>query len=175
MKDNHFNFCPNCGSQKIETFLDQHKWSCPECGFELFNNVAASTAVIITNDKNEALFEVRAKEPRKGYLCLPGGFCEPGETAESSIRRECAEEIGFTPDELRFIGSYPNIYHYHGIVYRTCDLFYETDLPKTYNFNIQKSEVTKLEWHRIDSKEAIVKLSLAFESTRNALLKRLSQ
>lgn len=137
--------------------------------------MATTTAAIIVNDKNEALFEVRAKDPRKGYLCLPGGFCEPGETVEASTRRECQEEIGFAPDELKYIGAYPNVYHYRDIVYQTSDFFYETTLPATHNFELQKSEVAKLEWHKIDFKEAIEQLPLAFEATKRALLKRLSR
>ena len=34
--------------------------------------------------------------PYKGYLCLPGGFIEPGETLEQAATRELAEETGAT-------------------------------------------------------------------------------
>ena len=173
MEGNRFNFCPKCGSKKIETLENGRQWSCPECGFVLFNNVAASTAINILNAKGEALFEVRAKEPRKGSLALPGGFTEPDETAEESARRECEEEIGFVPKELKIVGIYPNTYVYREITYKTCDVFFETNLPAEHEFKLQESEVAKLEWHDVSTKEAVEALPIAFESTKRALLERL--
>lgn len=173
MKDNHFNFCPQCGSQEIQTLKNGQQWSCPKCGFVLFNNVAASTALIILNDRGEALFEVRAKDPRKGFLALPGGFCEPDETGEEAARRECQEEIGFQPENLKFVGVFPNIYVYRDFTYKTSDIFFETKLPEGQEFKLQESEVTQLEWHDVSSKEAIEELPIAFESTKRALLERL--
>ena len=173
MENNHFNFCPKCGSQNIQTLKNGQQWSCPDCDFVFFNNVAASTAIIIVNDRGEALFEVRAKDPRKGYLALPGGFCEPDETGEEAAQRECAEEIGFSPENLKFVGIFPNTYVYREITYKTSDTFFETTLPEGYDFKLQESEVTKLEWHDISSKEAVEKLPIAFESTKRALLNRL--
>ena len=173
MEGNKFNFCPKCGSKNIETLKNGQQWSCPDCGFVMFNNVAASTAIIILNHKGEALFEVRAKEPRKGYLALPGGFCEPDETGEEAARRECAEEIGFSPESLKFVGIFPNTYVYRDFTYKTSDTFFETELPEGQDFELQESEVTKLEWHDVSSKEAVEALPIAFESTKMALLERL--
>lgn len=173
MEGNRFNFCPKCGSKNIQTLKNGQQWSCPDCDFVFFNNVAASTAIIILNAKGEALFEVRAKEPRKGFLALPGGFCEPDETAEESSKRECAEEIGFVPEELEIVGIYPNTYVYRDITYKTSDVFFETTLPEEHEFKLQESEVAKLEWHDVSSREAVEALPIAFESTKRALLKRL--
>ena len=173
MNGNKFNFCPKCGSEKIETLKDGQQWSCPECGFEMFNNVAASTAIIILNDRGEALFEVRAKEPRKGFLALPGGFEEPDETGEEAARRECEEEIGLRPEKLKFVGIFPNTYVYKDFVYKTSDTFFETFLPAGQEFELQESEVQKLEWHDVSTKEAVEELPIAFESTKRALLERL--
>ena len=173
MEGNRFNFCPKCGSRKIETLKNGQKWKCPDCGFVFFNNVAAAVGIIILNAKGEALFEVRAKEPRKGFLALPGGFCEPDETGEEAARRECEEEIGFSPENLKFVGIYPNTYVYRDIVYKTSDTFFETELPVEHKFELQESEVTKLEWHDVSSKEAVEALPIAFKSARRALLERL--
>ena len=170
MQGNHFNFCPKCGSKNIQTENDGRKWVCPDCGFELYNNVAASVAVLMLNDKGEALFEVRAKEPRKGFLALPGGFCEPDERSEVSAKRECLEEIGAEPESLYFIGSFPNTYLYKDIEYKTCDNFFAAKLKPDFAPKLQKSEVSALEWHKVDSKEAIDVLPIAFDSCRQALL-----
>ena len=110
---NDFNLCPMCGSKKIEC-RHNRKWICPDCGFDLYNNVAAAVGVIIKDKYNNILFEVRAKEPRKGYLALPGGFVDFNESAEEAVVRECREEIGVELDinSIRFLCTNPNTYEY---------------------------------------------------------------
>ena len=46
MENNRFNFCPECGSKKIQTLLNGRQWFCPDCGLELFNNVASAVVEI---------------------------------------------------------------------------------------------------------------------------------
>ena len=88
---NDFELCPKCGSKKIE-YKDNRKWFCPDCGFDLYNNVAAAVGIIICDKNNNILLEVRAKDPQKGKLALPGGFIDPEESAEDAVIRECKEE-----------------------------------------------------------------------------------
>ena len=45
--------------------------------------------------------------------------------------RECREETGITPVSLRYVCSAPNTYEYKNIVYKTCDLFFEAQLPSS--------------------------------------------
>ena len=170
MQDNRFNFCPQCASRRIETVAGGRKWVCPECGFVLYNNVASAVGVIFFNDKGEVLLERRERQPRKGYLAVPGGFCEPDEDALATVRRECSEEIGVVPEHLRFVGAFPNTYPYKGAVYKTCDLFYSATLPSTSTFRIEAGEVSSLEWHKADTPECVKQLPLAFDSARRALL-----
>jgi ADP-ribose pyrophosphatase YjhB (NUDIX family) len=105
------------------------RFSCGDCGFEYFQNVAASTGCII-NTGAGILFEVREKEPGKGKLTLPGGFVNPNEGAIEAVRRECAEEIGWDPKEVEFLVSFPNVYPYKKVVYNTCDLYFTVSAPK---------------------------------------------
>jgi len=72
----------------------------------------------------------RSHEPAKGKLGLPGGFVDPDERAEDAALRECREEIGWAPPEIRFLGSFPNHYSYGGIDYSTCDLFFHYRFPR---------------------------------------------
>lgn len=90
---NDFNVCPMCAGKKIKN-LDNRKWICEDCGFDLYCNVAAAVGVIIYDDENNVLFEVRAKEPQKGKIAIPGGFVDFDETAENAVIRECKEELG---------------------------------------------------------------------------------
>ena len=88
-----FRYCPKCGSDKF-TENDFKSKRCGECGFTYYFNPLAATVGIITNGKGEILVARRAKEPAKGTLDLPGGFCDSYETAEEGITREIEEETG---------------------------------------------------------------------------------
>jgi len=167
--ENKFDFCPRCGGKNIHN-INMRRWQCDDCGFVLYHNVAASVAVIITDKSGAVLFEVRAKEPKRGMLCLPGGFVEPGETLEIACVRECREEIGVEPINLRYMASFPNVYEYKGIVYKTCDAFFTAVMPDDTDFNLQKTEVTQIQKHVIKNKQDLASLPIAFDSAYNALV-----
>ena len=46
---NKFNMCPECGSKKIE-WHNGKKWICPDCGFDLYCNVAAAVGIVLYDD-----------------------------------------------------------------------------------------------------------------------------
>ena len=125
---NDFKICPMCGSNKIENHGNR-KWMCPDCGFDLYNNVATAVGLIIQDKNKNVLFEVRAKEPRKGFYALPGGFVDFDESAEEAAMRECREEIGVEIDNVKYLCSAPNTYEYKNLEYKTCDIFFTADLP----------------------------------------------
>lgn len=116
-----FLFCPKCGAKVLRPHGPQgHR--CSACEFEFFLNVAAAAAGLIVNDQRELLVTVRAKDPAKDTLDLPGGFIDPNETAEEGIRREIKEELNLDVTECKYFCSLPNQYPYMGVVYRTMDL-----------------------------------------------------
>lgn len=169
-----FSRCPACGSARIGFHGGRH-WRCPDCGFDYFHNVAAAAGVIIESG-GEILFLVRAKEPAKGKLALPGGFTDPGERAEDAAIRECREEVGWPPEtgqsawaaRLEFIGSWPNLYEYRGIPYATCDLFFALRLPPEARawFSADPDEAAGLRWV---PRDAVKTADLAFGSAVRAL------
>lgn len=175
MKDNKFNFCPECGSRNIETLGGGRKWGCPECGMKLYNNVASAVGILITDSQGRILFEKRAKEPRKGFLAVPGGFCEPGETLEEAALRECSEEIGVRPKSVKYLCSFPNTYEYRTVMYKTCDAFFEAVLPEDFTLKADEGEVSAFEWVKPESKEQIKDIPLAFESAQKTLEVYLSE
>lgn len=122
-----FRFCPACASPRLRSERGR-RWTCPDCGFEYFHNVATAAGIIVDVDGRILLLE-RARDPRRGRLALPGGFVEPGERAEDAALRECREETGWAPETLEFLASYPNLYLYRGIPYATCDLFFVARAP----------------------------------------------
>lgn len=176
---NDFKLCPMCGSKNIEC-INNRKWKCPECGFDLYNNVAAAVGVIIYDNEKNVLFEIRAKEPRKGYAALPGGFVDFDESAEEAVLRECREELGVELElkNIQYIFSYPNTYPYKNIEYKTCDIFFAAELPEQYSsiqnliskLHPEESEVQKLNFYKATCVEDVEKIPFAFESSRKTLL-----
>lgn len=118
-----FRYCPLCGSDKfVENNFKSKR--CEACGFVYYFNPSASTVAVIVNEKNELLAVRRAKEPAKGTLDLPGGFCDCYETAEEGVVREVKEETGLSVESSSFLFSIPNIYPYGGLDIHTIDLFF---------------------------------------------------
>jgi mutator protein MutT len=116
-----FKYCPKCGVAALER-VGSKLLRCRACGFELYLNAAAAVAGLIEDDQSRLLITVRGKEPGQGKWDLPGGFIDPGESAEEALRREVREEVGLEVTAMRYLGSYPNTYEYMGVRYATTDM-----------------------------------------------------
>ena len=117
-------FCPKCGSARFEKSCD-HSLKCADCGFHLFINSAAAVAALIADENGKLMLVTRGVEPNYGKLDLPGGFIDPGETAENAVHRELAEELGLIVKSLKYIGSAPNEYIFSDYTVFTLDLAFE--------------------------------------------------
>ncbi|MFH2114950.1 MAG: NUDIX domain-containing protein [Spirochaetota bacterium] len=161
-----FKFCPACGKQGIHWVADRY-WRCPACGFEYFHNVATAAGLILTKGE-EVLVVVRAQNPACGKLALPGGFVDPGERAEDTVRRECREEIGWQPEIIRFLASFPNTYTYRSVVYNTCDLYFTADATDldVNAISCDPDEVSGIRWIHPAMLDTV---DIAFDSTRKAI------
>lgn len=118
-----FRFCPVCGSPEFHQ-QNVKSMRCADCDFSMYVNPSAAVAAFILNDKDELLVGVRAKDPEKGTLDLPGGFVDDDETSEDALRRELREELTINVDEISYLFSLPNQYTYSGWTLPTLDLFY---------------------------------------------------
>ena len=154
-------FCPACGQAG---FAAGRRCECPACGFVYFQNVAAAAAAIIEID-GRILLTRRAFDPGQGLLDLPGGFIEPGETAEEGLRRELQEELGLAPARLEYLCSLPNRYPFGGVEYRTLDLFFIARLASLDALRLS-DEISAV---ALQQPEAIKLDELAFESIRGGL------
>jgi ADP-ribose pyrophosphatase YjhB (NUDIX family) len=72
----------------------------------------------------------RGIEPNYGKLDLPGGFIDPGETAEDAVKRELFEELGMKIKSMKYIGSAHNEYIFSGYCVFTLDMAFEV-IPET--------------------------------------------
>lgn len=121
MPNPQLTYCPACGVQGLEH--ERKKAQCPACHLELYFNPGTAVCALILNPKGELLVVIRAHEPQKGAWDLPGGFVDPGETAEQAILREVYEELRVEPQDCTYLFSAANShYQYKGITYQTTDL-----------------------------------------------------
>lgn len=121
-----FTHCPVCGSPRFEV-NDCKSKRCPDCGFVYYINPSAATAAFILRE-GQLLVALRAKEPARGTLDLPGGFTYIGETAEQGIAREVAEETGLHARSVSYLFSLPNDYLYSCMHIPTLDLFFRVEV-----------------------------------------------
>ena len=156
-------YCPKCGNETLN-WDGEKKWSCSNCDYVLFHNVAGAVAVIIKH-QDEILFTRRNQEPKKGKLDLAGGFVDPKESAEETCVRELFEEMKINVDlsKLKYLASLPNTYEYKNILYNTIDLFYEYDLSEKLEFQLELSEISETIWIK---KDQINLEDIAFDSQK---------
>ncbi|MFV0237574.1 MAG: NUDIX hydrolase [Flavobacteriales bacterium] len=164
---NVFKYCPNCQSEHT-TFENDHLFICHDCNFNYYHNVATAVATLIKSD-GKILFSVRNNEPMKGKLDLPGGFVDPGESAEQAVKRELKEELNLDVKHLEFFTTEHNTYFFKGITYRTCDVCYITEVNNP-TLVIDSEEIREIKWLRPDE----IKLeTIGFESLRKVVKKYL--
>ncbi|MEL7499970.1 MAG: NUDIX domain-containing protein [Planctomycetota bacterium] len=165
-----FEFCPQCG-QRSTTFVSSNPFRCSSCEFVFYFSPTAAVGGIVTHE-DKILFLVRGKDPGRGKYGLPGGFADPGETLEESLRREVFEEASLQVAEMSYLCSYPNQYPYRGVTVEVLDTFFECRVDSFDSMSAQAGEVAELCWLVPDEKTLD---KLAFHSNRLAILFYLQQ
>ena len=91
-KNNHCSYCGNA-------FAVDQPWPrrCAHCGNMTFRN-PLPVAVVIQPVDDGVLTVRRTIQPRSGWLALPGGYIEFGESWQAAGARELWEEAGVTID-----------------------------------------------------------------------------
>lgn len=91
-KNNHCSYCGNA-------FAVDQPWPrrCAHCGNMTFRNPLPVTVVLQPVDDG-VLTVRRTIQPRSGWLALPGGYIEFGESWQAAGARELWEEAGVTID-----------------------------------------------------------------------------
>jgi len=158
----HFRHCPNCGAPAAP---GKNPFRCPACPFTYYFNPTVSAGAFLSDCTGRRLVIRRAKEPGRGLLGVPGGFIDIGESAEDALRREVREEVGLEIAEVRFLGSFPNLYFYKGVTYPVCDLLF-TGRALNPESARELDGVAGIEWRTLES---LREDEFAFESMKAAL------
>ncbi len=102
--DRTSQFCPMCAAP-TEWVPGEHAKRCPACAFLQYPRVSPAIIVLVYRD-GEVLLSRKAAWPPHRYSLI-AGFVEPGESLESCVQREVAEEVGVDVAALRYLGSQP--------------------------------------------------------------------
>ena len=165
-----FVHCPRCGCSEGAA-RPGNAFQCGRCEFLFYFNPAIAVGAVLLAPDNTVLLIRRAKDPHKGRLSVPGGFVDPGETAEEALQREIREEVGMEVDRLDYFCSLPNQYHYRGITYQVLDLFFVGRVSDK-STKAQAAEVAEVCWL---PRNGIAPEEIAFDSVREMLRRFLDQ
>jgi NAD+ diphosphatase len=97
--------CPRCGAPTDVAGLGWWR-TCPEDGSEHYPRTDPAVIALLLDDEGNALLGRQTRWPEGAFSTL-AGFVEPGESAESAVIREVAEEVGLVPIGATYIGSQP--------------------------------------------------------------------
>lgn len=89
-----WRFCPACGTE-LEPPNDDGGARCPSCERTWWRHSAVTAGAAIVRD-GRVLVTVRAGEPHKGRIDVPGGFLGYGEDPVDGLKREVKEELDVT-------------------------------------------------------------------------------
>lgn len=142
-----FTHCPKCGSSAFAV-NDFKSKRCGSCGFTYYLNPSAATVAVITDGEGNILVATRSKEPAKGTLDLPGGFCDTCESVEEGVAREVMEETGLRVTSAEYLFSIPNRYLYSGMEIPTLDMFFMCSVGEGPLH--AADDVESLQWMRLE-------------------------
>jgi len=97
--------CPLCGTPTVES---QAGWTrtCPQDGSTHFPRTDPAVIMLVTDGDDRALLG-RSRAWPSGRFSTLAGFVEPGESLESAVAREVAEEVDVAITDISYVGSQP--------------------------------------------------------------------
>lgn len=98
-------YCARCGGSTHSTQAGYAR-ACDTCQEVHYPRTDPAVIVLVTDDLDRALLGRQASWP-KGRFSTLAGFVEPGESAETTVRREVFEEAGVRVGAVRYAGSQP--------------------------------------------------------------------
>lgn len=102
-----YAYCPQCAQPLIDTDLGgrlRRACTTPACGYVHWNNPVPVVAAIVEHE-GQIILARNVAWPASFYALITG-FLEQGESPETGVQREVAEELGLTPQGANFVGLY---------------------------------------------------------------------
>ncbi|MFN8075853.1 MAG: NAD(+) diphosphatase [Kineosporiaceae bacterium] len=99
---------PRCAACGEPTRVASAGWTraCPACGRSHFPRTDPAVIMAVCDEEDRLLLGRQASWPEGRWSTL-AGFVEPGESLETAVRREVAEECGVVVGEVTYQGSQP--------------------------------------------------------------------
>jgi ADP-ribose pyrophosphatase YjhB (NUDIX family) len=137
---------------------------CGFCGFTYYHGSMAVAVGIIENAE-KIVFTIRAQEPQKGKIALPGGFVDYEESLENGLIRELREELNLTVKTPKYLCSHWEKYSYQDVIYFSTIAYFVVSIE-----DISKAKASDdIDAFFLASLGEIERRELAFESDRRAL------
>ena len=130
-------FCGRCGRETV-IHDKERALRCPRCGNIIYPKICPAVIVGVT-DKNKILMTKYAGRAYKGNALI-AGFCEIGESAEDTVRREVMEEVGLKVKNIRYFASQPWGFDSNLLLGYYCELDGEGKIK------MDEEELAKAEW-----------------------------
>jgi 8-oxo-dGTP diphosphatase len=151
-------FCPRCGAP-----LAAHPPTrCPSCAYSLYVNARPTGSVIIVQ-KGHFLALRRARDPRRCWWDLPGGFCDGWEHPADTAIREAREELAVEVRLDDFVGMYVGSYDHQGETLPVLDSFWLATIG-TGEIHLDATEATEYAWLPLNDPP-----QLAFDAMNRAI------
>lgn len=136
-------FCPNCGNSSWEDKTPDFR-VCRQCSYEWYKVPHPGAAGLVFDAEGRLMLLRRSRNPAKGKLGFPGGFCNIKESAEQAVAREVWEETKIKVEIEKFLFSLPNLYEYRGVELYPLDLFFKCRIIDNSHFEIDTSENSEI-------------------------------
>lgn len=100
----HHQFCSYCGNKTIKNPSGSRR-TCSSCGEVSYPSPSPVAIVLVSNWARTHLLLVRQPRHPKGMYSCIAGFVDAGESIEDTVKREVAEEVGLTVENIEYQAS----------------------------------------------------------------------
>lgn len=150
-------FCGCCGAQLKHSDCER-AMICDTCGRTYYPQIAPSVIVALTDGDRILLTKYNSAHSSYKKYALIAGYCETGESAEQTVRREVMEEVGLRVKDITYYKSQP--WGFTG----TLLLGYFARLDGSDVVTMDEKELSKAEWfHRDEIPPTDLDISLTSE------------
>lgn len=150
-------FCGCCGTPLTHS-KSERAMCCSGCGRTYYPQIAPSVIVAVTDGDRLLLTKYNSAHSAYKKYALVAGYCETGESAEETVRREVMEEVGLKVKDITYYKSQP--WGFTG----TLLLGYFAALDGSDEVTMDENELSKAQWFsRSEIPETDLNISLTNE------------